>query len=106
MIDMKKEYKTRGGNNVRVLCTDRKGPRPVVVLVEGIVSEKSDILSCLRSNGQMFDHGMFSDGDLVETGNLAKPTKTANIIALAAGTFIALGSLLMYLALDGLRIGF
>ena len=36
MISMDKRYKTRGGREVRVLCTDAQGKLPVVGLVEEV----------------------------------------------------------------------
>jgi len=51
MIDLKKTYKTRGGENVRLLCID--GPSktyPVIGLVE------SDIYPCLWTQNGIYRH--------------------------------------------------
>lgn len=35
MIDMNKRYRTRDGRDVRILCTDGPGPRPVIGIIDG-----------------------------------------------------------------------
>lgn len=61
MIDLKKNYQTRDGREVRLICTD--GPDPLNPVV-GFIKEKNKAWSWALDG--LFDDGADEDLDLVE----------------------------------------
>lgn len=64
MINTKKEYKTRSGNQVRILCTDRPGNYPVVALVYYHDGDTS--IGAFTMEGRFYNHNECSGFDLIE----------------------------------------
>lgn len=63
-ISMDKKYKTRDGEPVRLLCTDAKGPYPVVGLVR---RTDVDIFGSWAADGRIMAFGKLKSGnDLIE----------------------------------------
>lgn len=77
-IEMGKQYRTSGGRNVRVLCTDRKGDWPVVALVPDS-TRPIEILVSYSSEGHANLNKSLSDYDLVEIKPRINRTYWANI---------------------------
>lgn len=65
MISMDKQYRTRLGHHVRVLCVDRVNDSyPVVALITMFNGEEDTEI--FTENGSMYDDGSPNDMDLVE----------------------------------------
>ncbi len=64
MISMDKQYKTRNGRDVRLLCTDANGTFPVVGLITQTNGQQE--AGCWTSTGGSWSDGSFSSSDLVE----------------------------------------
>ena len=69
MISMDKQYTTRDGRPVRVLCVDAGDEYPVVLLTE------SDALRRYRPDGRWFESGDDNQKDLIEV----KPKRTVEV---------------------------
>lgn len=66
MISMDKRYRTRDGGKVRLLCADRNGARPVIVLLEEAGEE---VVTSYLSDGR-WSAAVDSDIDLIEIPEL------------------------------------
>ena len=71
MIDMNKNYETKDGREVRVLCVDAGGEKPVIALI-------SDVLGRHYLNGRYCDT-YESASDLVEVKPRIKRTIWVNV---------------------------
>ena len=61
MIDLNKEYKTRGGKSVRVLCVDSDvSGYPVVAIIDSFFVEEYTV------DGLVLSDGTFTENDLIE----------------------------------------
>ena len=71
-ISMDKEYTTRDGRPVRVLCVDRNSKQPVIALVAGITGDQ---LKHYCSDGRWLLNGSNNHNDLIEV----KPKRTVEV---------------------------
>lgn len=69
-IDLSKRYKTRGGADVRLYCTDARGAFPVIGHIINPIRE-ADTLATWTSTGMVSPSGRWSSGDLVEVAPYA-----------------------------------
>lgn len=64
MIDINKQYKTRNGNPVRILCTDRK--TMTFTVVGFIYMDGTEIPSSWTAKGNHWANEQINDNDLIE----------------------------------------
>lgn len=64
MISMNKKYRTRSGLPVRILCTDLRAPKSVVVAIERLTGQ--EFVEFRLPNGRISDE-VDTPSDLIET---------------------------------------
>lgn len=79
-LDLSKPVQTRDGRKVRILCTDRRGPAPVIGLVE---CASSEALLLWSKDGKFSDY--ISPSDLV---NVPEPERTGWLVVGGAGAYL------------------